>query len=74
MAWTDDVQATRDNLCALRLQFVADQLAGKLKPSYSVQGHSFSWVQYAEWLDNSISTCMKQLAQGEPFEIVSRGR
>jgi len=74
MAWQDDVQTTLDNLCALRSAFVADQLAGKLKPTYNVQGHMFAWTEYAKWLDESIDKCMKQLAQGQPFEIVTAGR
>ena len=73
MAWQDDVQATLNDLCALRAAFIAEQLAGKLKPSYNVQGHSFNWVEYGKYLSEQIDACLKQLVQGEPFEIISRG-
>jgi len=74
MSWQASVQATLESLCSLRAQFIADQAAGNLKPTYSVGGHSYAWNDYARYLGEEIDRCMRQLSQGEPFEIVSQGQ
>ena len=73
MTWQENVEATLNAFSALRRAFVEDQLNGKLKPTYTVAGHSYDWVGYGQYQDEQINSCLKQLAQGEPFEAVSQG-
>jgi len=68
MAWTDDIATARDNAAKTLAEIMA-----RPKPSYNVQGHSFSWMEYQKFLSEVIDNCSRQLAYGEPFEIVSRG-
>lgn len=70
MAWQDDCVATLNELCAQRLAVIK---AGP-SPSYSVHGHTYKWTEYLEYLDKAIDAVRIQIAQGQPFEFVSRGR
>lgn len=55
-------------------QTLADVLSEK-KPSYSVNGVSFSWEQYAASLVKNVEDLTKLIQQGQsPFWNVSRGK
>ncbi len=55
-------------------QTLADVL-GEKKPSYSVNGVSFSWEQYAASLTKQIEDLTKLIQQGQsPFWVLSKGR
>lgn len=64
-----NVAQTLANLTALRLEIMANP-----RPKYSVDGHSYDWVGFYKFISDEINTCMKQLGQLEPFEIVSIAR
>lgn len=49
------------------------EITAQPKPSYSVEGHSYSWQQYFDSLVSKRQELMRQRAQEHPFEIVSRG-
>jgi len=49
------------------------EITAQPKPSYSVEGHSYSWQQYFDSLVAKREELMKQRAQEQPFEIVTRG-
>ena len=50
-----------------------EDLRADPKPSYSIDGQSVSWVEYAESLQQTIDWCDRKLVDGEPFEFRSEG-
>jgi hypothetical protein len=68
MAWTDDLVTARDNAAKMLAEITASP-----KPSYAVHGHNFSWMEYQSFLVKTVENINRMLAQGQPFEIVSRG-
>ncbi len=43
------------------------------KPSYEIDGQTFSWNDYLARLQATVDWCDRQLAGEEPFEVRSRG-
>lgn len=49
------------------------ELRAAPKPTYAIDGQRVDWQQYAESLQQTIDWCDRILADGEPFEVHSRG-
>lgn len=62
MADRDDLITTRSNLITARLNLSAAAAAGTAKPSYSVNGQSFTWEGYYRWLGDEIARVTKEIA------------
>lgn len=61
--------ATRDNYAQILLE-----MSARPKPTYSVNGQSFSWVEYQSFLRESIKQLNELIAAGQtPYEITSQG-
>ena len=63
-----------DTLYAARANYAAilAEISLNPKPDYDVHGHKYSWSQYQEMLGEQIEKCNRLIAQGAPFEFVSR--
>ena len=49
------------------------ELRAEHKPTYWIDGQRVHWEEYAESLQRTIDWCDQKLADGEPFEVHSRG-
>ncbi len=65
--WQENIEAALNNTAALLAEITKSP-----KPSYSVHGHTFSWVQYQEYLLNAMDRYRVMLAQGQPYEEIGR--
>lgn len=66
--YLENLTTARDNLAAKLAEVSADP-----KPTYSIDGQSFSWVEYYKFLTDSVDALNLQISGGEPFEEVTRG-
>jgi tartrate dehydratase beta subunit/fumarate hydratase class I family protein len=68
MAYPDDLTTARDSAAARLVEVLSEK-----KPSYSIDGESISWTEYAAMLTKQIEDLTKaiQIAAG-PFEITNR--
>lgn len=67
--WLDNLVIARDNLSAQLAAITANP-----KPNYSVDGESYSWMEYQRFLNDQIAGLTDQIAKGEAgFEIQSQG-
>lgn len=64
-----DLNQTLANLIALRAEVSASP-----KPTYSVHGHTFQWVEFYKWLSAEIENVTRQINQAAPWEIISAAR
>jgi len=67
MSNATDIQTIKDQAIANMLEITAHP-----KPSYSVDGHSWSWTEYMAQLQSTIQWCNSQLTAETPFEVVSQ--
>lgn len=52
---------------------IIQQITESPKPSYNVDGQSFSWGEYLKQLQETVAWCDNQLSAYEPFEVQSQG-
>jgi hypothetical protein len=64
-----NVAQTIANLTALRAEISANP-----KPSYSVHGHAFDFVELYKFIGDEIDRAIRQLNQLQPYEFVSIAR
>lgn len=63
-----------ENLVILRDRYMAELLAGDIKPNYSIRGQSVSWSEYRAKLLADVFVLDQQIATAEgPVEIMSEG-
>ena len=65
-SYLENLTTTRDNIAANLASITASP-----KPSYSVDGQSFSWNEYHRMLLESLLAVNKQIAAADPFEITT---
>ncbi len=67
--WLDNLVTARDNLSAQLADITLHP-----KPNYSVDGETYSWMEYQRFLAEQIAATTDMIAKGEAgFEIVSQG-
>jgi len=66
--YPDSLTTVLNQLTDLLLQITLDP-----KPTYTAYGRSYSWNEYQEMLSRQIEQITKLIAQGSPYEIISRG-
>lgn len=70
--------AALDTLTTIRDQIVArmDEMTRHPKPTYSLDGESYSWESYFSMLSQQLLTVEQsmQRASGPAFQVKSRGR
>ncbi len=64
-----------DQLATIKANTLAQmaEVSAEKKPSYSVDGQSFNWQQYMEYLQRRVEWCNQQMAVEEPFEFPTQG-
>ncbi len=64
-----------DELATIKANTLAQMavVSAEKKPSYSVEGQSFHWQQYLEYLQRRVDWCNQQMAAEEPFEFPTQG-
>ncbi len=64
-----------EQIAIIRSQALAqlEELRASPKPSYSIDGQSVSWTDYAASLQQTIDWCDRKLADSQPFEFRSEG-
>jgi hypothetical protein len=64
-----------DQLATIKANTLAQmaEVSAEKKPSYSVDGQSFNWQQYMEYLQRRVEWCNQQMAAEEPFEFPTQG-
>ncbi len=67
----DNLKTIRSNAIA-QLATLSDPESRKL--SYSVDGQSFSWTEYQQYLMDVVERTTKLIQALSPYMIVSRGR
>lgn len=65
----------QEQIQSIRQQTLAQliELRANPKPSYSIDGQTISWTDYASSLERTIDWCDTKLLALEPFEFQSRG-
>lgn len=70
MAYQDDLESARDNIAANLKSMTATP-----KPSYSIDGQSFSWAELFSLYTNQLKAIEEAIQRaGGPFELRTRGR
>lgn len=64
-----NLKTTRDNMAARLAEITASP-----KPTYSIDGESYSWESYQSMLAQQLASLNQLIAAQEPFLIRSRGR
>ena len=68
MAYADDLITARDSAAARLVEVLSEK-----KPSYSVDGQSVSWTEYAAMLRETVKDLNAQIREADgPFEITHR--
>ena len=68
-SYAENLVIIRDNVAARLAEITASP-----KPSYSVEGQSFSWTEYQSMLFKQLESANTAIAAAEgPFEIMSEG-
>ena len=69
------MSAETDQISLIRSQSLLQlaELRASPKPSYSIDGQSISWTDYAASLQQTIDWCDQKLVDCEPFEFRSEG-
>ncbi len=64
-----------DDLATIKANTLAQMavVSAEKKPSYSVDGQSFQWQQYLEYLQRRVEWCNEQMAAVEPYEFPTQG-
>ena len=64
-----------EQITLIRTQTLAqlESLRAEPKPSYSIDGQSISWTDYADSLQRTIDWCDRKLLDCDPFEFKSEG-
>lgn len=69
MAYQDNLIATRDQIAARLVEITAQP-----KPSYSVDGESYSWSEYFQALANQLKGLNELIQQADgPWEFRTKG-
>ncbi len=64
-----NIDQTIANLMAVRAEISASP-----KPSYSLHGHSYSWVEMYKYISSEIENLLRQRNQVAPWDIISVAR
>ena len=64
-----------EQIALIRTQTLArlEELRANPKPSYSLDGQTVSWTEYAASLERTIDWCDRKLVDSQPFEFKSEG-
>lgn len=62
-----------ENLATIKSNALARlaEITAAPKPTYSENGRSFSWNEYAEMLQKQVAWCNEQLSAEQPFEHIT---
>lgn len=68
MAYADDLKTARDQIAVIIKEITVDP-----KPSYSIDGESYSWGEYLAQLMSQLNTLNDAIGASDPFEVTEYG-
>jgi hypothetical protein len=68
------LQAIYDNAATTLAAEIAYEAANGPKPSYSLNGRSYQWMEYKEAMVRFMEAMRKQINAAQPYIVRSRGR